>query len=183
MRPRMDDAKEYIRKAFEEQKKRWARQDEEWRRRWDREHEVWNRNLELKFNDNFTPWTRKSKNPQNNTQVSQENTPHNHVHMQTEPILPIPATPPHWTPPTPPPAPINPSLQLQPLPSNAQDLPNNPTQAITPLMSIIFTPHTICQIKSHPYQLHTPRYHAPPQPTTLPPIINTLTQLINSYII
>jgi hypothetical protein len=184
---------EYIvKELIEERQKRWEHQFKDM---------LNNLNSDQMLNRNFTPWTRKRKIPQNNTQVSQENTPHNHIPMQTEPISPIPITLPHWTPPapTPPPAPLNPTLQSQPLPSIAQfpsspTLPNpspvqnpNPlhhTQNIPSLMDITFTPHTILTIKTRLHQLHTPKHHfipyPPPQPTTLLPIINTLTQLINS---
>ena len=95
---------------------------------------------------------------------------------------------PPWNPPKPTPHPQQlqsptPMEQSQPTTQQPSDQtpaqsqpPNTQTQAITPLMSITFTPHTIRQIKSRLNQRHTPAFQPPPPA----PPIQHLTHLLHT---
>ena len=118
----------------------------------------------------FSPYIRKRRGKSPTTQVPTK------IHITPDTSLP------EWNPPEPTPPPATSPLLPTPPPSQAPSQPqDNPTQTIPPLMSIIFTPHTIRQIKTRLHQTHTLRYQ--PQPPFIPPLIpilHTITSLLNT---
>ena len=118
----------------------------------------------------FSPYIRKRRGKSPTTQVPTK------IHITPDTSLP------EWNPPEPTPPPATSPLLPTPPPSQAPSQPqDNPTQTIPPLMSIIFTPHTIRQIKTRLHQSHTLRYQ--PQPPFIPPLIpilHTITSLLNT---